>query len=144
MVETAIVQSIDGEIIKMGCGDVEGCTTCSSSFCSAEKRVYEAVNPKDFDIGEGDLVDVYLSPGKTVAAGFLVLIVPLLLFMAGYLISGKLITTATEGIRAIFGLLGLSTGFALSFTYSKKRKTASMPAIVSVRQKKVTPANGVS
>ena len=142
MVETAIVRSVEGDIVKMGCGDVEGCSSCSSSFCSAEKRVYEAANPNEFDIEEGDLVDVYLAPGKAIAAGFLVLIVPLLLFVGGYLVSGKLIAGASEGVRAIFGLVGLSAGFFLSFTYSKKRKSAGMPAIVSIRQKKAAPANG--
>ena len=135
MVETAIVQNIEGEVFKMGCGDVEGCTSCSSSFCSSDKRVFEAINPKKLDIKEGDMVDVYLAPGKAIAAGFLVLIVPLLLFMAGYLISGRLITDSSEGIRAVFGLIGLSAGFFISFAYIKKRIAASMPTIVSVRTK---------
>ena len=139
MVETAIVKSIDGDIFKMSCSDAEGCKSCSSSFCSAEKRVFEAVNPKHIDIEEGDLVDVYLAPGKAVAAGFLVLIVPLLLFVAGYLISGRFISGASEGIQALFGLIGLAAGFGLSFTYSRKRKAASMPTIVGIRTKRGNP-----
>lgn len=135
MVETAIVTKIDGDIVTMGCGPNEGCSSCSSSFCSADKRSFEASNPDRLDLSEGDTVDVYLAPGKTVAAGFLVLIVPLLLFAAGYLLAGRMIQDATEGIRAIFGLVGIALGFTMSFSYSKKRKTASMPVIVSVRQK---------
>ena len=139
MVETGIVNSIDGNIVKMGCGPTEGCTSCSSSFCSADKRVFEAVNPKGLEIRAGDLVDVYLAPGKTAAAGFLVLVVPLILFATGYLVSGSVRPDSSEGMRALFGLLGLSTGFLVSFAYSSKRREKNMPVIVSIRKKIVEP-----
>ena len=137
MVETAIITKIEGNVIKMGCGPNEGCSSCSSSFCSTDKRSFEATNPKNISISTGDTVDVYLAPGKTVAAGFLVLIVPLILFAAGYLVAGRLIDDATEGVRAIFGLLGIALGFTISFSYSKKRRAASIPVIVAVRQKAI-------
>jgi positive regulator of sigma E activity len=140
MVETGIVNSIDGNIVKMGCGPAEGCTSCSSSFCSAESRVFEAVNPKGLEIGTGDLVDVYLAPGKTAAAGFLVLVVPLILFATGYLVSGSLLPDSSEGVRALFGLLGLTAGFLSSFAYSSKRREQNMPVIVSIRKKVLEPA----
>ena len=141
MTETAVVRSIEGNIIKMGCEPAEGCSTCSSSFCSAEKRVFEAINHKGLDIVEGDIVDVYLAPGKTVLAGFLVLIVPLLLFAAGYLLAGKLSSEASEGFRAVIGIAGLAAGFLLSFSYSRKQKAQNMPTIVAVRKKGGNPAN---
>lgn len=135
MTETAIVRSLDGEVIKLACGHNEGCCSCSSSFCSADTHLFEATNPKGFELKTGDTVDIYLPPGKTVMAGFLVLILPLLLFAAAYLISGQLIDDATEGSKAIFGLLGLAGGFFFSFSFSKKRKASSMPVIVSVKEK---------
>ncbi|MBN1686178.1 MAG: SoxR reducing system RseC family protein [Spirochaetales bacterium] len=135
MTETAIVKSIDGDTVKMGCGLSEGCSSCSSSFCSAEKRMFEAVNPKGLQIERGDLVDIYIPPGKAVAAGFLVLIVPLLLFVAAYLVAGRVVSGASEGVQALFGLIGLAAGFLLSFAYSRKKKAAGMPVIVSIRTK---------
>lgn len=135
MVETGIVSSVDGKIVTMGCGPNEGCESCSSSFCSTDKRVFEAINSKDLKIGEGDTVDVYLAPGKTIAAGFLVLIVPLILFATGYLLTGRLSPESSEGIKALFGLIGLAVGFLTSFLYSSKRKEKSMPEIVAIRKK---------
>ncbi len=135
MTETAIVRRIDGDIIKLACGQNEGCSSCASSFCSVDTHEFEAVNPKELRVEAGDLVDIYLPPGKTVLAGFLVLIVPLLLFAAGYLIAGELLPETGEGIQAVSGLGGLVVGFLLSFTYSKKRKAASMPVIISVKGK---------
>ena len=141
MTETAIVRSIEGDIIKMGCGEMQGCASCSSSFCSADTHLFEAINPKGLEIETGDLVDVYIPPGKAVLAGFLVLIVPLILFGVGYLVAGKVVTDASEGVRAIFGLAGLVGGFGLSFAYSKKQKAAGMPVIVSVRGKSFISLN---
>lgn len=140
MTETAIVRNLDGEVIKLACGHNEGCSSCSSSFCSADTHLFEAANPKGFELKTGDTVDIYLQPGKTVMAGFLVLILPLLLFAAAYLIAGQFIVDATEGTKAVFGLLGLAGGFLFSFSFSRKRKASSMPVIVSVREKGHIPA----
>jgi sigma-E factor negative regulatory protein RseC len=139
MTETAIVRSLDGDVIKLACGHNEGCSSCSSSFCSADTHLFEAANPKGFALKTGDTVDIYLPPGKTVMAGFLVLILPLLLFAAAYLIAGRVIDDATEGTQAVFGLLGLAGGFLFSFTFSRKRKASSLPVIVSVREKGYMP-----
>jgi len=139
MTETAIVRSIENNVIKLGCGHNEGCSSCSSSFCSADTHLFEAANPKGLDLERGDVVEIYLPPGKTVAAGFLVLIVPLLLFAATYLITGRVMNEPGEGIQALFGILGLSVGFLLSFTYSKRRKAANMPVIVSIKGKGFIP-----
>lgn len=138
MVETGIVNSVNGSIAEIGCGPNEGCESCSSSFCSEEKRVFEAINSKGLELNTGDLVDVYLAPGKTVLAGFLVLIVPLILFGTGFLLAGSLINDATEGTQALFGLGGLAVGFYGSFAYSKKRREKSMPVIESIRQRAVS------
>ncbi|MBT3276157.1 MAG: SoxR reducing system RseC family protein [Spirochaetales bacterium] len=132
MTEKAIINSIDGKIATMGCGPTEGCTSCSSSFCSTDKRVFEAVNSNGLEVKVGDMVNVYLAPGKTVAAGFLVLIVPLIFFAAGYILARKLISEPSEGLQALFGLAGLALGFGLSFYYSKKKREASMPVITKV------------
>jgi sigma-E factor negative regulatory protein RseC len=96
---------------------------------------FEAVNPERIAVEAGDIVDIYLPPGKTVLAGFLVLIVPLLLFAAGYLITGSVLPEASEGIKAVFGIIGLVVGFLLSFSYGKKRKADSMPVITAVKGK---------
>lgn len=135
MVETGMVNSIEGNIVKMGCGPNEGCESCSSSFCSTDTRTFEAINPKGLEIDKGDTVDVYLAPGKTVAAGFLVLIVPLILFATGFLLTGRVAPEASEGVKALFGLMGLAAGFLASFLYSSKRRERSMPVIVAVRRK---------
>ena len=135
MTEKAIIRSVDGRIAKMGCGPAEGCESCSSSFCSADKREFEAINQKGFELNAGDIVDVYLAPGKTIAAGFLVLIVPLILFATGYIFTGRFSPESTEGARALVGLCGLAAGFALSYYYSKRKRESSMPVIVAVKER---------
>ncbi len=133
MTETAIVSNIDGKTVTIDCSSKGTCKSCSSSFCATDQRVFKASNSKGFDINVGDTVDVYLAPGKTIAAGFLVLIVPLILFMVGYSVSGRLFSATSEGIQALFGIIGLAAGFGLSFVYSKKKRASSMPEITRVR-----------
>lgn len=136
MTETATVNNIDGRTITVGCGGNESCKSCSSSLCNTpDQRVFEVTNTKGLDISVGDTVDVYLAPGKTVAAGFLVLIVPLILFIIGYSVGGRLLPAMSEGVHALFGLVGFAAGFGLSFLYSKKKRTSSLPEVLRVREK---------
>ena len=134
MTETAIVSEINGKIVTIGCSRKGACKSCSSSFCASDQHMFEASNSRDLDIQIGDTVDVYLAPGKTVAAGFLVLIVPLILFIVGYSVGGRLFASSSEAIQALFGLAGFGTGFGLSFLYSRKKKATSMPEIMRVRE----------
>ena len=134
MTETARVSNIDGRTVTIACAGKGTCKSCSSSFCATDQRIFEASNTKGFNINVGDTVDVYLAPGKTVAAGFLVLIVPLILFMVGYSVSGRLFSATSEGIQALFGLVGLAAGFGLSFLYGKKKRASNMPEIIRVRE----------
>ena len=133
MIETGTVSEVRGDRIVVGCGS-EACKSCSSGFCETSKRVFEAVNEKGLQVSPGDTVEVYLSTGKTIAAGFFALIVPLILFVAMYLVSASVVPGGGDGVRALFGLAGIGIGFGLSVLYGKLRPGRQYPAVVSVRR----------
>ncbi len=110
------------------------CSSCAgNSFCNVKAHTYTALNPQKIEIKPGDEVEVFLPPGKTIFSGFLVLIFPLILFIAGFLLTGVFIDGAGEGIQALGGFLGLSAGFGLGFLFGRLKKRQFMPTI----QKKV-------
>lgn len=134
MIEPARVKSLRGERVVLACGDAEGCKTCAGKgFCSVQERTYEAVVNEGLDLEVGDSVQVHLPGGQTVFSAFLVMIVPLLLFMAGFLGAGKLLGIEGEGVKTLFGLAGLAGGFLLSFIYSRARSQGDrgMPRVVA-------------
>ena len=131
MIETGTIKAINGSRIIIGCGDTEGCKTCGGhGFCSVSERTYEAVNDRSLPLNVGDDVKVLLPSGQTVFAAFLVMIVPLLLFILFFMLSGRLLGITSEGIKALFGVLGLAVGFLVSFLYSRDRKKQKLPRVV--------------
>ena len=133
MEETGVISRIEDDVVTVGCA-TESCQSCSSSFCSSERRIFEAANPEGLELRIGDVVDIYMSPGKTVAAGFMVLIVPLILFALAYFISGRLVENIGEGMQALSGLVGLASGFGISFLYGRRRRTGDLPRVLRIRE----------
>jgi len=132
MTQIGTVREIHDDYILVGCGTKEGCKSCSSAFCAeGDETVFEAKNSKGLSVQPGDRVELYLATGKTIAAGFLVLIVPLLLFAAFYLIASQISTS--DAVSAIAGLAGLAAGFGLSYLVSKAKRESNSPEIIAVR-----------
>lgn len=128
MIQQGTVREIDGDRIVVGCGRDGGCKSCSSTFCNAEDQtVFEVSNPNAFEVTPGDSVELYMDPGKTIVAGFMVLVVPLLLFAIGYVLVSRI--SESDALSAVAGLAGLGSGFGLSFLFSKMRKSDKLPEI---------------
>ena len=135
MIQHGTVREVNNDRIVVGCVRDGGCTNCSSAFCSGDESLFEADNPKSLIIEPGDRVEIYLSTKNTVVAGFVVLILPLVLFAIGYLIASKL--KLADGLSALFGLIGLCTGFALAYFKGRAARDKNLPAIISVIQPRV-------
>lgn len=117
------------------CDEAEGCKSCSgSAFCSVKDRRFEAVFSKKLDRTPkpGERVEVFIPPGKTIFAGFMVLMFPLILFFGAFLLGRQLEPESGEGIHALFGLLGLGLGFVIAFFYNKVQGKHQYPIITAI------------
>ena len=117
-------------MVVIGCGDAGACKSCGgSAFCSVKERTFKAANSNNLDLKEGDEVSVFLPPGQTVLAAFMVMILPLLLFILFFIIGGRIFPSLSEGIKVLFGLVGLAGGFLISFIYSRLTRKTRVPVI---------------
>ena len=131
MKDRATVRNIDGERVTLVCGTDAGCTNCKAgSLCSAKTREVSAVNRRGITLHQGDTVEFFLPPGRTILAGFIVLILPLITFIAAFLAAGTLFPESGEGLRALIGLGGLAAGFGIGFLYNVFTKKKSVPEIL--------------
>ena len=142
MVEHGLVRKIEKEVVEVSCANNESCESCSSSFCKTEMRVFSALNKRNLTIKPGDEVSIYLPPGKTIGAGFLVLIFPLVLFILAFTVSAKIDADLSEGIQALFGIAGLIAGFVISYFYAKNTRESIYPEIVGIRRQKTNAESG--
>jgi positive regulator of sigma E activity len=116
--------------VTLACGDVAGCPSCSSTFCSTKQRQFSAANTRQLELHPDDQVEVYVHPGKALLAGFMVLIFPLLLFILGFAAAGRLLGLASEAARVGIGGAALAAGFGGVFLYNRGRGARSMPSVL--------------
>jgi positive regulator of sigma E activity len=91
----------------------------------------EAVNRSGATVREGDVVEVVVSTSTAVRASFLVLLLPLALFLLLYFIVQKAAPTSPEGLRVAAGIGGLGAGFGLNLLLRGKHR--ELPEIVAVK-----------
>jgi len=132
MTETAKILAINGDTAILGCGmESAACASCAGSpFCNIRERTYEAVIDTGVRVTEGDIVRVFLPPGRTILSGFMVLIFPLILFLLFFFLSGPILGMQGEGVRALCGIVGLILGFGISFLTGRINKRKNMPRII--------------
>ncbi len=130
MTEKARVTGFQDGLVILSCLDEGSCASCAGKgFCNVKGKSYTAVNELNLDLSIGDDVEVFLPPGKTILSGFMVMMVPLLTFAAGYLSARQFLTPGSEALNALGGFAGLAFGFALAYLYGKKQKRTGQPAI---------------
>ena len=129
MYEAGRIIKINNKVATLKCGKPEECKSCSSSFCNVKDRRFKALNSNNLDIQVDDTVEVYISPGKTIMSSFIVLIFPLLMFIAGYFLSGVIFNVQTDALKAAGGAAGLFLGFIISFLFNMLKKNQHLPVI---------------
>ncbi len=126
------IKEIDGSRVLCTCS-TSACKSCSGSgFCNIKIREIEVRNPRNLEVHPGDTIEIYLPPGKTIFAGFLVMIFPLLLFGLFFMLTGRIFPGTGEGIRVLAGVAGITAGFLISWAYSKLTNSRNIPEIVKV------------
>lgn len=133
MYEHASVLSLqDNGVVTVMC-QTAGCENCKAgSFCATKGKTFIAQNDTEQTISVGDMVELYLPPGKTVLAGFVALLVPVLLFPVGYYLPSALVADVGEGVRIISGIGGIAVGFMISRIFSKAKAKEYIPKITRV------------
>jgi positive regulator of sigma E activity len=91
-------------------------------------RTYQATIPGELTAAPGDRVEVFIPPSKAIAAGFWVLIAPLVLFVAGYFALSSL---DSEPLQVAGGVAGLAIGFGVVAIRSRHR-APELPRIVAL------------
>ncbi len=135
MTERAKVLSIKDNTVEVACEEAAGCKSCGGgAFCSVKSRQFEARLSGSIadSVSEGDLVEILIPPGKTILAGFIVLMVPLILFLCGFAAGKMLLPEAGEGVQALFALAGLAAGLLLAFIFNKITGKNNLPLVTRV------------
>jgi positive regulator of sigma E activity len=134
MTEVTTVVEIHDKDVLLGCVS-SGCSSCAgNSFCNVSGKTFTALNSENLPLKKGDLVDVYLPPGKTIASGFMILMVPLIMFLVGLFGMQAIVPGASDGLQAVGGFIGLALGFGIGFLFGKIKKNSYQPVITRIHE----------
>lgn len=138
MTTQAFVKSIKADTtVLVGC-DNSSCTGCHAQMFCNNKTFTEflARNDNKIELKEGDKVNLFLPPSKTILSTVLVFALPLALFPVGYFVSSRLNrffeTPLTEVQKALVGLSFMALAFVIAAIISAKNKRSLMPVITGV------------
>jgi positive regulator of sigma E activity len=138
MTERATVRRVSDREVTLEMGSLAACGGCSACglFGPRRPQTLRAANNRGLDLQPGDIVEVGFSGGKAVRAGFLVLILPLILFLGAFAAVGSLGVTS-EPLKVLAGLLGLAAGLGLAFL--RGRSHADLPEVTRLAPRGSAP-----
>ena len=127
MTETGKVMQIGSHTVVVECAENPDCHSCTRCDQGREGRRMQALDRTGAPLKEGDLVEVYLPPAKAIKASFVVLIVPLLLFLLLYFSASRLLPGVHEAVHVLSGFVGIALGFAVNILF--RSKTRDLPVV---------------
>lgn len=137
MYTIAEVKSIapDGTL-NMGCL-TQACQGCKAAlFCNnKDQSEFQALNPQSVPVSQGDLVELFMPPGRTILSTILVFALPIALFPLGYLLCKFIWPTWSEVLHALGGLLAMALAFGISALVSIIHKRRLMPVVTRIMAK---------
>ena len=107
------------------------CTHCTLGKEKQETSV-EARNLSALPLKIGDTVEISLSPWKSIKAGFLILIMPLLLFFVLYLFGKHLLGIDSETANIFLGISGIAIGFLINILIKRFQSRPDLPEITRI------------
>lgn len=137
MTERGTVQSVDGARATIECAD-ESCDSCSTLVCNPRTRSLVAAVGA-FHLEPGDEVDVSVGEKGVMAKAALLLLAPIVGFIAAYLATGSL----ADPWRVAIGLAGVALGFCATVLASRLWPD-SMPQVTRVYDRSAGSAASVS
>jgi sigma-E factor negative regulatory protein RseC len=115
-------QKIEVSCISSACNGCKG-----AAFCNTKNKTFEAWNKHQLSIIEGDVVEIYLPSGRTIASTLMTLIAPLLFFPVAYY--GATYFGLSEGPSFLLALGGIALGLVLVWLFFKHQGKHYLPVI---------------
>jgi sigma-E factor negative regulatory protein RseC len=114
MIERGRIREVRGNTLTIAREDNAACFGCMDRKCKT-RGLYDAENPAGLALSPGQLVETETA-ASALKQGLVVLLPPLLGFVAGYIITGFVFPSVLEPPRTAAGVLFLfTTAFAIYF-----------------------------
>ena len=129
MNNTAIVHRIENsEIYLIHIKDFDKKEKTERDFWKIKDQEFKGLNPESYDLQPGDAVEYFIPEGKTILASFLVLIFPLVTFLATFGILAAL-GFKSEKLMALISVAVMILSFGVNKVLKKMGVKETLPVI---------------
>lgn len=134
MNNTAIVNRIENsEIFLVHIKDYDQKEKTERDFWKVKDLEFKGLNPENFTLASGDAVEYFIPEGKTIIASFLVLIFPLISFLAAF----GILTSLGFKSEKLIALISIGV-MILSFSINKFLKKLGLKETLPVITEKIS------
>lgn len=135
MVNTAIVSKVENEnVFLMHIKDYGDKENTERNFWDIKELAFMANNPKGFVLQPGDPVEYYIPEGKTILASFIVLILPLIMFLGTFGLLSKM-GLESDKLKALFSIVTMTASFTIPKQLKKVGINETLPTITQQIEK---------
>lgn len=136
MTSKAIVNKIEGQdFYLMHLRDYDKKEKTERNFWSIKVRDFKASNPDNITLTKGDIVEFFVPEGKTIIATFIVLILPLLVFILSYM-AASAIGLESEKVKALISTSFMVMSFFIYKLLKKSGYKETLPVIIGKVEKR--------
>lgn len=129
MNNTAIVNRIENsEIYLIHIKDYDKKEKTERDFWKVKDQEFKGLNPEGYDLQSGDAVEYFIPEGKTILASFLVLIFPLVSFLATFGILA-ILGFKSEKLMALISVAVMILSFSVNKVLKKMGVKETLPII---------------
>lgn len=122
-----VTRLLPSDLVEVTCTS-SACNGCKgAAFCNTKGKTFEAWNKHHLPVEVGQVIELFLHPGRTIGGTLITLIFPLLLFPVAYWIASKV--GVGEGLSFLLGLGGITLGLAMVRLYFNRSPLRYMPII---------------
>lgn len=130
MINKAIVNRVeDNDIYLMHVRDYGRKEKTERNFWNIKTRDFKAVNPENILLSPGDIVEFFIPEGKTILASFIVLILPVIVFILSFLIT-SLLGLSSDKLKALISIVLMISSFYIFKLLKKAGYKESLPVII--------------
>ncbi len=99
----------------------------SRNFWKVKERTFPVENPDNLFLLKGEMVEILVDPKGAIIAAFMVFMLPLIGFLAGFGVLSLL--TASEGLLFLGGVAGFLLGMGVNILFRKFKGPGELPVI---------------
>ena len=127
-----IIATVTKDTVTFTLDNKDSCFGCMKQDCEKHNRYLTAKNSLSLPLNVGQKVEIENSKPDIIRQSLIALLPPFAGFIAGYVITGLIFPSSTDGARAMAGVLFFLAAGAVTYFIRKKFPESELPYVAKI------------